>query len=72
MFVGAHLVLINKVDLLPHLDVTLDQIVTNVRAVAPTAGLLPVSATRGEGMTHWYRWLERLASPVIDERHPAG
>jgi hydrogenase nickel incorporation protein HypB len=61
MFVGADLVLINKIDLLPHLDVTLEQIVGNVRAVAPAAELLPVSAIRGEGMAHWYGWLERLA-----------
>ena len=62
MFLGADLVLINKIDLLPHLDVTLEQIVTNVRAVAPAAELLPVSATSGEAVDRWYDWLGRLTS----------
>jgi len=62
MFVGAHLILINKVDLLPYLDVTLEQITTSVRSVNPTAELIAVSATRGQGMAQWYRWLKELGA----------
>ncbi len=57
MFRGAHLVIVTKVDLLPHLDVTLQQITASVRAVNPGADLLAVSATRGHAMGQWYKWI---------------
>lgn len=60
MFVGAHLVIVTKVDLLPHLDVTLEQITASVRVVNPGADMVAVSATRGAGMAQWYRWITAL------------
>lgn len=60
MFSGADLVLINKVDLFPYLDVTLDQITGSVRSVNPTAKIIGLSATRGPGMPDWYAWLKNL------------
>jgi hydrogenase nickel incorporation protein HypB len=60
MFIGAQVVVINKVDLLPYLDVTLDQLVASVRAVNPSARLIAISATRGDGLDEWYQWLFEL------------
>ena len=60
MFIGADLILVNKMDLLPYLDVTLDQLTTTLRLVNPTAEIMAVSASRGGGLNHWYRWLEDL------------
>ncbi|WP_026118072.1 hydrogenase nickel incorporation protein HypB [Nocardiopsis salina] len=57
MFRGADLVLLNKVDLLPHLDFDMDRFLEHLRRVNPGAALHPVSATRGEGLQEWYAWL---------------
>ena len=57
MFRAAHLVLINKTDLLPHLDFRVDHAVAGVRSVNPEAQVLQVSARTGEGMDGWYGWL---------------
>lgn len=57
MFRSVQLVLVNKIDLLPHLDVDLGLFEANVRAVNPTATILHVSARTGQGVDGWYAWL---------------
>ena len=57
MFRSVQLVLVNKIDLLPHLDVDLGLFEANVRAVNPTATILHVSARTGQGLDGWYAWL---------------
>ncbi len=61
MFRSVDLVLINKIDLLPHLDFDLDLFERNLRQVNPGVEALRVSARSGEGLDAWYRWLtERI------------
>jgi hydrogenase nickel incorporation protein HypB len=62
MFRAADLVVLNKVDLLPHLTFDPARFVAHVRQVNPTAGVLEVSATRGDGLPEWYGWLSARAS----------
>jgi len=57
MFRACDVVVVNKVDLLPHLDFDLDRFVHNVRDVNPAALLLFVSACTGEGLQEWCQWL---------------
>jgi len=57
MFRSVEIVLINKTDLIPYLDVDLDDYVANIRAVNPTAHIVPVSAKTGDGMAQWFDWL---------------
>jgi hydrogenase nickel incorporation protein HypB len=57
MFALADLVLINKVDLLPHVDVRLEQLAEHCRSVNPGVRVLPLSVTTGEGMQAWRDWL---------------
>jgi len=57
MFRSVDLVLLNKIDLVPHLDADIDTYVARVREVNPTAVVLPVSARTGEGMDAWFDWL---------------
>lgn len=57
IFKASKLVLLNKIDLLPHLSFDIDQCIANIRAVNPQAQVLRVSATSGEGMDAWYAWL---------------
>jgi len=59
MFRVADLVLVSKVDLLPHLgDVTLEAIAGALARVMPEPHLLAVSAQTGQGIEEWKRWLE--------------
>jgi hydrogenase nickel incorporation protein HypB len=64
MFRACELILVNKVDLLPHLDVDLDRLVANIETVNPTARVLPCSAKTGEGIEAWREWLARLPERV--------
>ncbi len=57
MFRSVDLVLVNKMDLLPHLDVDLDLFRRNVAQVNPAARLIEVSARTGAGLQEWYDWL---------------
>ena len=57
MFRAAELILLNKVDLLPHLHFDVDRFTAHVRLVNPSAKVLQISATGGDGLPDWYRWL---------------
>ncbi len=57
MFAAADLALINKADLLPHLDVDMDRIVANARRVNPKLDIIRISARTGEGMQEWLDWI---------------
>jgi hydrogenase nickel incorporation protein HypB len=60
MFRKADLVLITKIDLLPHLpDVSLEAIVDALARVMPRPVSIPVSSRTGTGMDRWLRWLEQ-------------
>lgn len=61
MFRSVDVVLLNKIDLVPHLDVDVDTYVHHVRQVNPTAPILPVSARTGAGLDAWFGWLRRFA-----------
>ena len=50
MFRTCDLVLVNKIDLLPHLDYDLDRFLYNLDAVHPDVERMLVSARTGEGM----------------------
>ena len=62
MFRSVDVVLLNKIDLVPHLDADVDTYIAQVRKVNPTATILPVSARTGEGMSAWFDWLRAFAS----------
>jgi hydrogenase nickel incorporation protein HypB len=66
MFRSVDVVLLNKIDLVPHLDVEVDTYIAHVRAVNATAAILPVSARTGAGMGAWFGWLRRFAQGVVD------
>jgi len=58
MFRAADLMLLNKCDLLPHLDFDADLAVENARRVNPTIRVIRVSATSGEGVAEWLGWIK--------------
>jgi hydrogenase nickel incorporation protein HypB len=57
MFRAADLLLINKTDLLPHLDFDLAKCREMARRVNPRIAILEVSARTGDGMNAWHSWL---------------
>jgi len=64
MFRAVDLVLLNKIDLAPYLEADIDTYIAHVRAVNPTATILPVSARTGAGMAAWFDWLRRFVAGV--------
>ncbi|HGJ5899895.1 hydrogenase nickel incorporation protein HypB [Arsenophonus apicola] len=58
MFAAASLMLLNKVDLLPHLNFDVEKCIASARQVNPQIEILQVSATTGQGMDNWLAWLE--------------
>jgi hydrogenase nickel incorporation protein HypB len=57
MFRSVDLVVINKVDLLPHLDFDLDLFLRNLEAVNPAVATIKASVRTGEGVDAWCAWL---------------
>jgi len=57
MFTAARLALVNKTDLAPHCDVSLEAYEANLKRVNPLIEVLFVSARTGEGMQAWLAWL---------------
>jgi len=68
MFAASDLMLVNKVDLLPHLEFDVDRCIEYARRVNPEIQALLVSATTGEGIGSWLEWIlagrERVAGPA--------
>ena len=64
MFRAADVVVVNKVDLLPHLDFDLDAFLANLTAVNGAAQVIMASARTGEGVAEWCAWLAGQGSPV--------
>ena len=60
MFRTAELVLVNKVDLLEHLDFDLEQFLYNLDQVNPGVERILLSARTGEGTAALCEWLTRL------------
>ena len=66
MFETADLVVLNKCDLLPYVSFDVERFETVLREVNPHAPVLRVSATRGDALPAWYRWLaERRADAIV-------
>jgi len=65
MFRKADLVVLTKVDLLPHLpEVRVSTLVEALARVMPSPKLLQLSARTGEGMDAWVQWLVARARPI--------
>ena len=62
MFRTCDLVLVNKIDLLPHLDYDLDRFLYNLDHVHPDVERILVSARTGDGISAWRDWLSAVAA----------
>ena len=67
MFRSVELVVINKIDLLPHLDFSVERFLGNLEQVNPGVEHMLLSARTGEGVPAFAAWLAGLA-----QRGPAA
>jgi hydrogenase nickel incorporation protein HypB len=68
MFAAAQLMILNKIDLLPHLSFDVARCKDYARRVNPGITILELSATTGEGMQAWLDWL--LDEPAHHDHAP--
>jgi hydrogenase nickel incorporation protein HypB len=57
IFRGADVIILNKMDLLPHVDFQVAAFEQTARELNPRALIFQISATRGDGLAAWYQWL---------------
>lgn len=62
MFKAAELMILNKIDLLPHVDFDVSRAIANACEVNPAISVLQLSARSGDGLDNWYAWLRREAA----------
>ncbi|MGO3927713.1 hydrogenase nickel incorporation protein HypB [Rhodopseudomonas pseudopalustris] len=72
MFAAADLLLLNKIDLLPHLDFDLAATIEYARRVNPKIEVLTVSAKSGEGLPAFYAWIAKRAAAARAAAKAAG
>ncbi len=65
IFHDADLVIVNKIDLAEAVAYSHEEVVANIRQVAPAAEVIELSALTGTGMDAWFRWLERSAAKGV-------
>lgn len=64
MFAAAQLMILNKVDLLPHLRFDVARCIAAARQVNPTIEVIKLSASTGQGMDAWLNWLSCARVPA--------
>jgi len=68
MFRAADLLVLNKIDLLPHVEFDVDAAIAYARRVRPDIEVILVSARTGEGFADWIAWLERGIQEAASRR----
>lgn len=59
MFEVCDVLLINKIDVLPYFDFSLDAVTERAKKRNPNIEIIPISARTGEGIDAWCNWLRR-------------
>ena len=59
MFHESGVLLINKIDLLPHVDCSVERIRAEALKINPDLTIFEVSCKTGEGLQDWFGWLRR-------------
>lgn len=58
MFRKASVLIINKIDLLPHLNASLEELEKNALSINPSLKIFKTSCQTVEGINEWCNWLE--------------
>jgi hydrogenase nickel incorporation protein HypB len=65
MFRAADVILLNKMDLLPHVDFDVKAFEEMAHALNPAARVIQVSAKTGDGLEEWEGWLRLMAAKKV-------
>jgi hydrogenase nickel incorporation protein HypB len=69
MFAASSLMILNKTDLLPHVQFDVARCIALARRVNPDVQILQLSATTGEGMDAWLHWLDHAMGAHHGHHH---
>jgi hydrogenase nickel incorporation protein HypB len=69
-FAAADLMVLSKIDLLPHVDFDVERCIGHARAINPAIAVLQLSARTGDGMDAWLSWIAHAAGPARDRTEP--
>ncbi len=72
MFAAADLMVLNKIDLLPHVDFDVERCIDYARRVNPEIRVVRLSARSGEGMEAWLSWTEAARARAVGNAHPGA
>ena len=59
MFREADLILITKVDLLPHLNFDINELKSNIASINPKADVIEISSITNSGLDLWQDWISK-------------
>lgn len=65
IFAKSELLILTKIDLLPHVPFSIDQARANARLVHPGIDILELSCTTGQGLDEWRAWLSRRREAML-------
>ncbi|HIA54814.1 MAG TPA: hydrogenase nickel incorporation protein HypB [Candidatus Melainabacteria bacterium] len=65
MFRAAEVMILNKIDLLPHLSFDLEACKKYALSVNPKLKIIELSATKGDGLELWYAWVRQLVRAKV-------
>jgi len=68
MFTEADVVLVNKIDLLPHLGFNITAFNQAIAGLNPAVKIFRVSCKTGEGLEAWLAWLEDEIKQIKNHR----
>jgi len=72
MFAASDLMLLNKTDLLPHLEFDVSACLAAALRVNPRIQVMTISSRTGEGLAAFYAWIEARAAAMIEPARPNG
>ena len=67
MFQASDVMLLNKIDLLPHLNFDVEKCLDYARQINPHIKIIQLSAKTGEGMDEWYDWLKDQSAKASEQ-----
>jgi hydrogenase nickel incorporation protein HypB len=72
MYRASATMLLNKIDLAPHVAFDVERCVGYAREINPRLEVLRTSATRGDGLSEWYAWLRARLAAVAAPPHASA